>query len=162
MEAPGYVRALDRLNPLLVTILRSPFHWLASRGLMALTITGRRSGRVYTIPVGYHDVGDAIIVMVSGAATRSWWRNFRQPHPAELTLRGKPIRATGEVLPPSSDEFRRRAEQSFSRAAFIPRIFKIDFDPSAGLRPDQVEALGAYAAIVRFTPESESKDRPPT
>ena len=35
----------SRLNPLMLAILRSPLHALLSAGLMALTVTGRRSGR---------------------------------------------------------------------------------------------------------------------
>jgi hypothetical protein len=160
VKTPFYVPLLDRMNPAIVAILRSPFHWLASAGLMALTITGRRTGRVYTIPVGYHDVGDAIVVLVSGAANRTWWRNFRQPHPAELTLRGAPVHAVGMVLRPEDDEFRRRAEQAFARAAFIPRIFGIEFDPVAGLAPEQLRDLAAYAAVVRFTRDDAADRRP--
>jgi hypothetical protein len=41
------------INPLVRWLIRSPLHWLASRRLALITYTGRRSGRAYTIPVGY-------------------------------------------------------------------------------------------------------------
>ena len=44
---------MSRLNPAICAVLRSRFHWLLSRGLMLVTVTGRKSGRQYTIPVGY-------------------------------------------------------------------------------------------------------------
>ncbi len=43
------------LNPLMRALLRSPFHGLLSGMLMLLSYTGRKSGRTYTIPIGYFD-----------------------------------------------------------------------------------------------------------
>jgi deazaflavin-dependent oxidoreductase (nitroreductase family) len=153
VKPPRYLAAMDRLNPLVVAILRSPLHGLLSPGLMAITITGRRTGRRYTIPVGYHRLHDAIVVLVSNAQNRSWWRNFREAGEVELRVRGRALRGTALVLRPDDPEFKRRAEQSFRRARFIPRLFEIDFDSGKGLSDDQVRQLGSYAAIVRITPE---------
>ncbi len=155
VTSPAWVRLLDRLNPVVVAVLRSPVHWLASRGLMAVTIRGRRTGRTYTIPVGYHEIGDAVVVLVSDGPGRSWWRNFLEPHPAVLTIRGRALAAQGQALDPASDEFRERAEQAFRRASFIARIFGVDFDPERGLSAEQQAKLGATAAIVRFIPRPD-------
>lgn len=149
-----WLRAIDRLNPLVAAILRSPLHGLASPGLLLLTITGRRSGRRYSIPVGYHALDDAIVVMVSDAASRQWWRNFLEPRSVGLHLRGRPLDATARVLPAGGEAYRRRAEQCFRRARFVPRLFGIDFDAEAGLDDVQLAKLAAYAAIVEIRPES--------
>ena len=67
----------SRLNPLVVAILRTPWvHWLLSPGLMLITVTGRRSGRRYTIPVGYQRDESDVIVLVSEARKKQWWRNY--------------------------------------------------------------------------------------
>jgi hypothetical protein len=150
VQAPWYLSALDRLNPVLVALLQSRLHWPLSAGLMAVTVTGRRSGRRYTIPVGHHDVGDAIVVMVSDAAHRQWWRNFHGGAPATLWLHGRAVAAHGVVVPPASSEFGARAEQVFRRARFISGIFGIAFDPAVGLTDGQRQALAAYARIVVF------------
>jgi hypothetical protein len=89
-------------------------------------------------------------VMVSDANGRQWWRNFKTERSAELCVRGRRIAAVGEVLPPDSAEFRERAEQAFRRAAFIARVFDIDYDDTCGLTSEQSKKLGGYAAIVRF------------
>jgi hypothetical protein len=117
---------------------------------MAVTVRGRRSGRVYTIPVGHHDVGDAIVVMVSDAAHRQWWRNFHGGAPATLWIDGRAVAADGIVVPPASAEFAARAEQAFRRAGFVAGIFGIAFDPAVGLTDAQRDALAAYARIVVF------------
>jgi hypothetical protein len=153
--SPRLLHFFDRLNPLIVGILRSRLHWLLSPGLMAVTVTGRRTGRRYTIPVGYCQLDDAIVVMTSEARKRNWWRNYLEPRPIELVLRGREVRGTAEVLRATSEEFRQRANQNFRRAAFIPRIFGIEYDARTGLRDEQVKQLADYAAIVRIEPDTD-------
>jgi deazaflavin-dependent oxidoreductase (nitroreductase family) len=142
-----------RFNPFFTAVLRSPVHWLLSPGLMLVTVTGRRSGRRYTIPVGYHRLDDCIVVLVAEARSKQWWRNYRTPGDVELRLRGKTLRATARALAPGSAEFKQYAEESFRRARMVPAIFGIDFDRHSGLTAQQLAKLGAEAAIVKMTAE---------
>jgi len=141
-----------KLNPLVSAILRSPLHRLLSRGLVLVTVTGRRTGRRYTIPTGYLVDGDVVIILVADAPDKLWWRNYRAPGPIELRLRGRRVPGTGEVVEPGTEEFRRRAEACFGRARFIGRLFGIEFNPSTGLRDEQVEQFRSCGAMVRVTP----------
>lgn len=150
MKARRYLKLLDRLNPLIVAILGSWLHWLLSSGLMILKVTGRHSGKTYSIPVGYHDVGEAIVVLVSDAAHRQWWRNFRSPAMAQVRLRGSWMSVEGSAPSPDSAEFASCAEQAFRRAPFIGRIFGIEFDTARGLTAEQHKALAEYARVVVF------------
>jgi hypothetical protein len=140
-----------RMNPIVDVVLRSRFHWLLSRGLALVTVTGRRSGRRYTIPVGYLETSDAVVVLVNDAPTKTWWRNYLQPGPIEMRLRG--VRRSGRavVVPPDSKQFRRTAEESFRRSRVIPRLFGIAFDPRGELTVEDAERLAQRAAIVRIT-----------
>src|SRR6516162_5767260 len=56
---------MTRLNPAVTFVLRSRLHYPLSLGLMLLTVTGRRSGQRYTIPVGYQRRGECLLVLVS-------------------------------------------------------------------------------------------------
>jgi hypothetical protein len=40
-------------NDFMSWFLRSPLHGLLSNGMMLLTVTGRKTGKKYTTPVGY-------------------------------------------------------------------------------------------------------------
>jgi hypothetical protein len=140
-----------RLNRVVSAILRSPFHWLLSRGLMLITVTGRKTGRVYTIPVGYHETDDCIIILVGEASKKVWWKNYLDSGPIELRLRGKQLRGRAKVLPPESAEFRQRAEDSLRRAFFMPRVLGVDFDRKRGLSDAQVKQLGDKMAIVKVS-----------
>jgi len=159
LEEPRTVRLLSRMNPLILGILRSPLHWILSPGLMQVEITGRRTGRAYAIPVGYYRTGDVVLVMVSDAPSRSWWRNFLEPAKASLLIKGRRLEALGRVPEPGSPEFVMRAEQNFRRAGFIARLFGIGFDPAVGLRPVQQEALARYARVVVFELVGQQAER---
>jgi hypothetical protein len=65
------------VNPLVKWILRSPAHRLLSSHLLLISVTGRRSGRVYEIPVAYHQSGSSTTINVGAPERKQWWRNFR-------------------------------------------------------------------------------------
>jgi F420H(2)-dependent quinone reductase len=75
-------------NPMVRLILRSPAHPLASGRLALITVTGRRSGRSYTIPVGYRQHGDRVTIGVGWPGRKRWWRNVAGGAPVRLRLRG--------------------------------------------------------------------------
>jgi deazaflavin-dependent oxidoreductase (nitroreductase family) len=142
---------LSRLNPVFGAVLRSPLHRLLSPGLLLLTVTGRRSGKRYSIPVGYQQDGDDLVVMVSEARRKQWWRNYYEPGPVEMRVRGRDCAGRAALVAPGSDEFREIAERTLTRVPWMRRVFRIaDYDPRAGLRTDQLDRLGEEIAIVRI------------
>ena len=76
-------------NPVVRAVLSSPLHPLLSRGPALITVTGRRSGRRYTFPVGYRQDGDRVTVNVGAPARKRWWRNLRDQDRVEMRIRGK-------------------------------------------------------------------------
>jgi deazaflavin-dependent oxidoreductase (nitroreductase family) len=112
-------RVMSRLNARIGWLLRSPLHPLLSFGLMLITVTGRRSGRRYTIPVGYQRHGDSIRVLVSKPHRKQWWRNFREPAAVELRVRGKALRGRARVVPSDTPEFREAVAETLRRLPFL-------------------------------------------
>jgi hypothetical protein len=57
--------------------------------LTVITYTGRRSGRTFTIPVGYKREGDDVTIPVELPDHKNWWRNFtREGSPIIVKLDG--------------------------------------------------------------------------
>ena len=81
------------INPLVRLVLRSPAHGLLSGHLALLSVTGRRSGRTFTFPVGYDRDGDRVTIGVDWPERKRWWRNLLEPAPVEIWLAG--VRRTG-------------------------------------------------------------------
>lgn len=99
------------VNPALRALLASPAHGLASSGLVGVAYTGRVSGHSCRLVTGYAPAPDGrLLVLVGHPARKTWWRNFRQPQPVELLLRGRRLEATGRVLARGTHEWGDAAE----------------------------------------------------
>lgn len=147
-------RIMSRLNPLIVGLLHSPLHFIASAGLMSLSYEGRRSGRRVTIPVGYQKRGDAVTVLVSKAWRKQWWRNFAEPMAVELRVRGRTLSGEGVLVPAEEPEFQRAYEATFARLPALPRQFGIDdYRKGESLSPAQLAVLAEQGRVVRIALE---------
>jgi len=87
-------------NPLMSLLLRSPWHSVASREVMLIAVTGRKSGKTYTTPVNYVQEGNLLSVI--SQRKRTWWRNLRGGATVIVYLRGKKLAATAEVIEDTS------------------------------------------------------------
>jgi len=83
-------------NDFMAWVLRSPFHGMLSNGMMLITVTGRKTGKKYTTPVGYYREGDYLWVITSHE--RTWWRNLRGGAAVTLFLKRKPVSAYAELV----------------------------------------------------------------
>lgn len=83
-------------NPIMRWLLRSPLHFTVSKNMMLMTYTGRKSGKLYTTPMNYLEIGDVIYTISS--RERVWWRNLRGSADITLRLKGKEIPAQGESI----------------------------------------------------------------
>ncbi|HZA11121.1 nitroreductase family deazaflavin-dependent oxidoreductase [Mycobacterium sp.] len=141
--APSYQRAL---NVAMRALLASPLHSLLSRRLLVIDVTGRRSGAVYHIPVGYveHD-GDLLI----GSGGR-WYRNLVAGQEVSILLRGRRRAARAEVV---TDEARCAELYRYILAGnpIHGKYVGIGVEPDG--TPNQSDlrrALAAGAAVVRL------------
>jgi deazaflavin-dependent oxidoreductase (nitroreductase family) len=136
-------------------LLRSPLHGLASGRIMLLTVTGRRSGRRFTVPVSYLHHEGYILSFTSGEWS-AWWKNLRGR--AQVTARVR-----GRWLPGSA-----RAETNGDAVVRALGAFLTEFPTTAGRygvgldadgRPDprDVEAVvyeGRAVMVVMEAPGS--------
>jgi len=82
-------------NDFMTWLLRSPFHGILSNGMMLITITGRKTGKKYTTPVGYYRENGYLWILSS--RDRTWWKNLQGGTEVSLLLKGQPIRAFAEL-----------------------------------------------------------------
>jgi len=91
-------RPSDRLvtagNPIVRAILRSPLHGMMSKGLCLLSVTGRKTGRVVTFPVGYARMDEALFIV----SDHTWYKNLAKNPEVEVLLAGKRTTMRGEVI----------------------------------------------------------------
>ena len=141
-------RLTTRLNPVVAWVLRSPLHPLLSHGLALLHVRGRRSGREYWIPVGYQRAGSTITVLVSHARRKQWWRNYREPAPVDMVVRGRTLHGRARVVPPESEAFHAAFDATFRRMPGLGRQFGIRYDRATGLTVEQCREVATSGAVV--------------
>src|SRR5438270_448915 len=125
-------------NPLLRVVLSLPLHRPLSGSLLVVSYIGRRTGRRLAIPVQYAPFGDDLVLVAARASHKSWWRNFRDPAPVTITLRGRRQRAIAEVL--GGDE--RNAGLSAFRARYPRARLGDDFEVIRIRLQDAKESVG--------------------
>jgi len=135
------------VNPVLRAILGSPLHGIASKGLMVLHVTGRRTGRVYDVPVGRHDLDGQLLTFAGGA----WRANLRGGADLEVTIDGRRRRAHAQLEedPDRVAEIFARLLQGLGpkRANRVGLKVNVDRQPTL----DEVRTGTARRAIVLLT-----------
>jgi hypothetical protein len=136
------------LNPLMRALLRSPFHGLLSGMLMLLSYTGRKSGKVYTIPIGYFVWGTDELMAFS---TARWWTNLRDSTPVTLLLKGQRLEAVPTVIHEREGVIRTLEE--FITRLGLATARKLPVGLPADRVPTQAElrAIPPNATFVHFT-----------
>ena len=136
-------------NALLILMLRSPLHSVLSSNTLALTYTGRKSGRTYTTPVNYVRDGDRL--WATSYRTRTWWRNLRGGVPVLLRLQGREVQASGQAL---EDEAAVIAALSayLSKAPNWARYFKVRLDAGGQLDRDDLARAAQERVMIQFRP----------
>lgn len=120
-------RRLAVVNALTLLALRTPLvHGLLDSAVCELRFTGRRSGRVVTLPVMYARQGGDLIVLVGGAAGKTWWRSFAQPHVVHVRLQGVWHEGIGRTVPAGAEG---RPTAGYAYHARFPRVRVDDADP---------------------------------
>jgi deazaflavin-dependent oxidoreductase (nitroreductase family) len=110
-------------NKVPALILRSPLHRALSSRYLLIEFTGRKTGRIFRTPVAYvADDGDRVLL----ATDSPWWRNFTDPAPVRMWLRGREVTGTATALTDSaaSEAVLRRlvdAIPSYARPAKLAR-----------------------------------------
>lgn len=82
-------------NDFMAWVLRSPLHGMLSNGIMLITMTGRKTGKIFTTPVGFYEEGGYVWVITS--RERTWWKNLQGGAKVDLLLKRKPVTGFADV-----------------------------------------------------------------
>jgi hypothetical protein len=132
-------------NKLISPLLRSPLHGIVSKALVLLSFQGRKSGKVYTFPVGYTQQGNQVEIVSS----RSWWKNLQGNAQVSLWLKGKKHSGVAEVF--YGDETVAQALLPIAqRSAQMVKLYQIELDAHGQPKPESVRQAARHVALVRI------------
>ena len=133
-------------------ILRSPLHGMFSSNFMLVSVIGRKSGKIYTTPVNYHRLGEALHVV--SQHDRTWWRNLRgEGATVTLRLQGKDILAWGRVFEDETAVGEALADY-FKQAPNNARYFGVNLKPDGLPSKEDIQRAAKDKVIVEFRPKS--------
>src|SRR5512134_1090885 len=83
-------------NPMMTWLLKSPLHGTISKGVMLITVTGRKSGKSISTPTNYLRDGNTLWVI--SWRERKWWRNLRGGANLRVLLAGRNMEGHGLAI----------------------------------------------------------------
>ena len=134
------------LNVLFSAILRSPLHGMLSNRFMLLSFKGRKSGKVYTILVGYRRESNVIEVI----SPRSWWKNLRGENASvTVLLKGQWCSGTAEAF--HGDETVATGYLRFiQKSPALIKMYHIELDTNGQPKLESVRQATQNAALIRI------------
>jgi len=105
-------------NPMMIWLLKSPLHGMISKGVMLVTVTGRKSGRSISTPTNYLRDGNTLWIV--SWRERKWWRNLRGGANVRVLLAGKSVEGRGQVI----EEEKAVAQSLFDYYRKVPKVAK--------------------------------------
>ena len=86
-------------------LLHSSLHGILSGTTLLITVTGRKSGRSYTIPVNY--VRDNGALATFSRRDRTWWRNLEGGATVSVRVRGQALQGMARPVVHSDETLAR-------------------------------------------------------
>ena len=93
-------------------------HGMISKGVMLVTVTGRKSGKPISTPTNY--LREENTLWVISWRERTWWRNLRGGAQVRVLLARKSVEGQGQVI----EEERAVAQSLFDYYRKIPQAAK--------------------------------------
>jgi len=133
-------------NPFMKAVLGSPFHPLMSKNVALISVTGKTSGKVYTLPVNYQRDGNEIWNV--SMRDRTWWKNLRDGAKVVLRLAGKEMEADGEVFE-GKPEISQHLKEFIHRSPAYGKYLHVGLDAKGAPLQEDVERAAESRVMVR-------------
>lgn len=144
------------VNVMMRGVLRSPVHRIVSGRILVIVVTGRKTGTVYRLPVGYVEHAGALLIGTAG----KWRKNLPENATVTILLRGRWRQASAEVIT-DEDRLAGLYRVILARNPIHGKYAKIGVEPDGSPNAaDLRDAISRGIAVVRLTlqtrPSSES------
>jgi hypothetical protein len=141
-------------NALISLLLRSPLHGIISKSCVLLSFKGRKSGNMYTFPVGYwkHE-GDIVEII----PLHSWWKNLRGNVPVTVWLKGRKYQADANTF--HGDETTANDLQHLVQtSSALLRVCRVERDAQGQPKPESLYQIACSLVLIRLRLSSSSAE----
>jgi hypothetical protein len=149
-QPPGIWATNHLANPIMRQLLRGPAGHRLSRHLALIRYSGRRTGRIYQLPVQYARSGNRIWILPGSPEHKTWWRNLRGGADVDLVLAGHDIHGRATVIDASRQPEFAEGLTAYLRA--VPqarRAFGLPKHVRPSLADTELRQISDSAVLVR-------------
>jgi deazaflavin-dependent oxidoreductase (nitroreductase family) len=135
------------VNATMRFILRSPLHGMVSKTITLISFTGRKSGKAYSTPVSYSQIGSQVTIFTHG----EWYKNLAAGAPVTLRIRGKDY--TGQVDVTVADRASKAAglTEHLKAVRSDAKFYGVTFDETGEPNKDEIEKAIDDVVMIRVT-----------
>jgi len=140
------------INPLVVFILRSPLHFLASKNLIFITFQGRKSKKTFNIPVSYHREGNDLIALT--LKQNLWWKNLKMLNRTQITLLGKKEDVGITIVDQDTQFIKEKMRELIIEKPIDAYFAKVKLDNNKLPMEEDLEEASQKHIVLKFTLKS--------
>jgi ABC-type molybdate transport system ATPase subunit len=137
------------INPLVVFILRSPLHFLASKNLIFITFQGRKSQKTYNIPVSYHREGNDLIALT--LKQNLWWKNLKPIKRTQITLLGNKEDVSLTIVDQDTKFIKEKMRELIIEKPIDAYFAKVKLDNNRLPLEEDLEEASQKHIVLKFT-----------
>ncbi len=127
-------------------ILNSPLHPLMSGSTAVISVIGRKSGTIYSIPVNYERNGNEVII--TSAKDRTWWKNLRGGSEARLRINGESYSARAEAVE-DDDVVGAYLDNLLFREPNMAKFYGVNKEEDGSLRGSDLERAASERVLIK-------------
>jgi F420H(2)-dependent quinone reductase len=143
-------------NVVVKAILRSPLHGLMSKKRMLLTFRGRKSGKLYNIPVSYFHEGESIVCFTDS----SWWKNLRGGALVRMRLAGRDVAGIAYPTDADREAIAKGLERMLQKIPGDARYYQVTIGPHGQLSASDLMHAAYANVMIRIHLVNEGEQGP--
>ena len=143
------------VNRIMAWVLRSPLHRVVSGSILALTFTGRKSGKVYTTPLSYTRQGEQLIVFTHGA----WWKNLQGGAPVTVRVQGQDRLGQAAAIAGEPATILPYLRTHLTQLTRDLRYYDVKLDATGKPNEADLSKAAESSVLIRITPTAQKGQR---
>lgn len=143
-------------NRLMSGVLRSPLHRVASRSVLLITFSGRKSGKTYTTPISYLREGN----MVTAFSHARWTKNLAGGAPVTLNIKNKAYRGQADLVTDDKEVIARELQRFLNIVRSDARFYQVKFDEDGTPNWEDVQRAAQTSYLLKIELDGQELPRP--
>ncbi len=136
-------------NKAISWVLRTPLHVLVSKDIMLLTVTGRKSGKEYHVPVSYARDGE-LIICSTDRSRADWWKNLRGGATVTARLCGEEVTGQATAISEDRQALIKGINTMLTQVPRDAKHYEVRLDKNEKPLAEDVSRATAYRIIIEI------------